>query len=228
MIENKAFLILHNGFQNLINRNGSLNLGDVETEVINQACRYIIETSDRLATVHDVSQIGNVITANMVHYQTASAFTSAAARLFPEHYREDEINTGIAGIMSNISWAGMWDFLRDYFQKNHGEAIDNKVNEPTIFYSVHHERFEGRLPVKPVDVERNINIVFMDDRQDVIVSIEPTLSPKKARLVNKADDVYSYRGYDPDYLFHIHFNHFDEVERFVLELPNRSIKLVYT
>jgi hypothetical protein len=227
MIETQATKVLHDSFQHLMKRNGQLNLGDVEAEVINQACKYIIKNENGLKTVHDVTQIGSVIGENMIHLPTATAFTSAASRLFPDHYGKSEIAAGNNGIIQNISWAGMWDFLSDYFLKNHGITIDNTEKEPIIFYSVHHDRYQDGQMVNSSPVERNINLVFLEERQEVIVSIEPTLSAKKARLISKKDDVYTYQGYDPDYIFHVHLNRFDEIDQFILELPNRNLKLIY-
>ena len=70
------------------------------------------------------------------------------------------MNAAFIAIYQNISWAGMWDFLRDYFQKKHGESIDSIVGEPLIFYSQKHKRFENGVLISTSKVERNINLNF--------------------------------------------------------------------
>ena len=68
---------------------------------------------------------------------------------------------------------------------------------------------------------------FIDDNQELIVSIEPSLSPKKSHLISNSDNILKYKGYDPDYLFTVKLDDFDEVEQFTLEMPNRNLKIVY-
>jgi len=118
--------------------------------------------------------------------------------------------------------------LRDYFQKKHGIAIDSIKAEPLIFYSTRHTRFENNEIVSEDDVERNININFFNKKEKIIVSIEPTLSAKTAFVSGKNDKIWTYVGEDPDYKFIIHLDKFEEVDKFVLELPNRNLKIIYT
>ena len=117
--KNEAKIILSRGFQNIQNREGRLTLQDVEAEVINQACRYIIENfSNQIEAVHDINRIGTVIVGNTKFQPIALMFVDGATEIFPNDYGSEERKAAFSGIYSNISWAGMWDFLRDYFQKN--------------------------------------------------------------------------------------------------------------
>lgn len=228
MDKNTAKNILGKGLQNIQNREGQLTLQDVEGEAINQACRYIIQNySDQIESVHDINQIGSVIMNNAQFQPIALKFIDAATELFPNDYGDDERKAAFSGIYSNISWAGMWDFLRDYFQKKHGEAIDDVESEPMIFYSKKHKRYENGSQVSESEVERNVNLNFFNNQSEVIVSIEPTLSAKKGFLISNTNNTLIYNGADPDYRFIIRHDKYDEVEEFVLELPNRALKLCY-
>lgn len=225
---NSAKNILGKGLQNIQNRQGRLTIQDVEAEVINQACRYIIQNySAQIESVHDINQIGSVIMNNTQFQPIALKFVDAASEFFPNDYGEDERKAAFSGIYSNISWAGMWDFLRDYFQKKHGEAIDDVESEPMIFYSKKHKRYEHGVQVSESEVERNVNLNFFNNQSEVIVSIEPTLSAKKGFLISNNNNTLIYNGADPDYRFIIKLDKYDEVEEFVLELPNRALKLCY-
>lgn len=224
----KAKNILEKGLKNIQNREGQLTLQDVEAEVINQACRYLIQNySEQIESVHDINQIGSVFMNNTQFQPIALMFVDAASEIFPNDFGNDERKAAFGGIYSNISWAGMWDFLRDYFQKRHGEAIDNVKSDPMIFYSKKHKRYENGVQVSETEVERNVNLNFFNGQSEVIVSIEPTLSAKKGFLISNNNNTLIYNGADPDYRFTIKFDKYDEVEEFVLELPNRAIKLYY-
>ena len=121
----------------------------------------------------------------------------------------------------------MWDFLRDYFQKNHGVQIDEVETTPLIFYSTKHKRYENGNLVSESEVERTINLSFIDDKEELIVSIEPSLSPKKSHQISNNGNEIKFKGYDPDYMFIVRLDDFDEVEQFTLEMPNRNLKIIY-
>ncbi|WP_430932188.1 hypothetical protein [Saccharicrinis sp. 156] len=227
-LNQKASNVLSESFSNLQKRQGNFTTEEIEAEVINQACKYIIENHrEDLKSVHDINQINSVIMKNMTFQPYALSFINAASKLFPHQYGEAERKAAFNSIYSNISWAEMWDYLRDYFLKKHGTAIDNVTSEPCIFYSQRHERFEQGFKVSESDVERNVNVNFFNDRSEVIISIEPTLSAKKAHLVSSQNGVLNYTGADPDYLFELHLDTYDEIEHFILELPNRHLKIHY-
>ena len=135
--------------------------------------------------------------------------------------------SALMGIQQNVLWDGMWEFLRDYFQKNHGIQIDDVETEPAIFYSNKHKRYENNSLVSESEVERTINLNFIDNKEVLVIGIAPSLSPKKSYKVERNGNSVKYKGDDPDYLFTVTYDDFDEVEQFVLEMPNRGLKIVY-
>lgn len=157
----------------------------------------------------------------------SKAFTDGAMELFPQHYTEREAIVATMGIQQNIAWEGMWDYLRDWFQKNHGIQIDSVETTPLIFYSTRHKRYENGNLVSESEIERTINLNFVNNKEEIVVSVEPTLSPKKGYVVSKSNTQFQYKGYDPDYLFTVNLDSFEEVETFILEMPNRNLKIVY-
>ena len=77
-------------------------MADVEAEVINNACLSILKNKD---------------TQNAIIY--AQIFTESAQELIPQ-YSERESMSALMGIQQNVIMGWNVDFLRDYFQKNHG------------------------------------------------------------------------------------------------------------
>lgn len=229
MNKETAKQILSKSISNLQERRGDLTVGDIEAEVINNACLYILknqkEKTQGSKTIEEMFLGALDATKDFVPF--AQAFTEAAMELFPRHYTEKEAIPATFGIQQNIAWEGMWDHLRNYFQKNHGIQIDNVETTPTTFYSTSHKRYENNSLTSESEVERTINLSFIDNKQEIIVSIEPSLSPKKGYLISQEDKELKYKGYDADYLFSIKFDDFDEVETFILEMPNRNLKIVY-
>lgn len=110
----KAKEILSKSIQNLQTRRGQITMADVEAEVINNACLSILKNKD---------------IANSMSY--ANIFTTAATELIGQ-YSEREAVSAMMGIPQNVQWEGMWDFLRDYFQKNHGIQIDSRLAAKVI------------------------------------------------------------------------------------------------
>jgi len=221
--------MLRNSLENLTSRQGGLTLQDFETEIIYQASKFLIKNfKDDLKTVHDINLINAVLSENKKFQPIVKIFVESGAEMLPEQYTDEHKKAAYHAIYTNISWGGMWDHLRDYFQKKHGIAIDSIKAEPLIFYSTRHTRFENNEIVSEDDVERNININFFNKKEKIIVSIEPTLSAKTAFVSGKNDKIWTYVGEDPDYKFIIHLDKFEEVDKFVLELPNRNLKIIYT
>jgi hypothetical protein len=209
MNKETAKQLLANSITNLQNRRGQITIADVEAEVINNACLNILKNKD---------------TQNAIIY--AQIFTESAQELIPQ-YSEKESMSALMGIQQNVLWDGMWDFLRDYFQKNHGIQIDEVETEPAIFYSNKHKRYENNSLVSESEVERTINLNFIDNKEVLIIGIAPSLSPKKSYKLERNVNSVKYKGDDPDYLFTVTYDDFDEVEQFTLEMPNRGLKIVY-
>jgi hypothetical protein len=209
MNKESAKQVLAQSITNLQNRRGQITIADVEAEVINNACLNILKNKD---------------TQNAIIY--AQIFTESAQELIPQ-YSEKESMSALMGIQQNVLWDGMWDFLRDYFQKNHGIQIDEVETEPAIFYSNKHKRYENNSLVTESEVERTINLNFIDNKEVLIIGIAPSLSPKKSYKLERNVNSVKYKGDDPDYLFTVTYDDFDEVEQFTLEMPNRGLKIVY-
>ena len=209
MNKESAKQVLAQSITNLQNRRGQITMADIEAEVINNACLNILKNKD---------------TQNAIIY--AQLFTESAQELIPQ-YSEKESMSALMGIQQNVLWDGMWDFLRDYFQKNHGIQIDDVETEPAIFYSNKHKRYENNSLVSESEVERTINLNFIDNKEVLVIGIAPSLSPKKSYKLERNGNSVKYKGDDPDYLFTVTYDDFGEVEQFTLEMPNRGLKIVY-
>lgn len=219
---------LHESLADLQQKKGNLVLQDVETETINVACMLLLENHrQQISSHHDINQLQDHINSNMRFYDIALWFTNYAARLFPQDYTQDHVTTAAFMIVQNVSWAGMWDFLREYFFKTHGRAIDEVESDICVFDSVRHERYENDVMVNNSIADRKVIVNFTDDKRRAMISIEPTLSAKSARLYRRNGYQLEYVGEDPDYAFQITINRFDQIEGFTLRMPNRRLEIIY-
>ncbi|MBR1808192.1 MAG: hypothetical protein IJ776_02240 [Paludibacteraceae bacterium] len=66
-----------------------------------------------------------------------------------------------------------------------------------------HKRFENGKEVSHDFVPRRANFEYDFTGENVVISIIPTLSPKRARLVRQDGITLYYVGEDPDYRFEL-------------------------
>lgn len=229
MDKETAKQILVKSITNLNTRRGSLNGQDLQTEVINNACYYYLKNQkDQSSKAKNIEEMFlGILKGTEELMPITESFTEAAMDLFPNHYGAAEALNATMGIRENIAWDGMWEFLIDYFQKNHGIQIDEGNYDTAIFYSTKHKRFENGEFTSESEIERTIRLNFSKDKNEIVVSIEPSLSPKKAFIKKIKSDKYIYEGVDPDYVFNVFFGDFGEVIKFTLKMPNRNLKIVY-
>ncbi|QEM09085.1 hypothetical protein [Mucilaginibacter rubeus] len=219
---------LYESLADLQQKKGNLILQDVETETINVGCLLLLEHyRQQISSHHNINQLQNYVDANMRFYDSALWFTNYAARLFPQDYTQNHVTIAAFMIVQNISWAGMWDFLREYFFKTHGRAIDDVESDICVFDSVRHERYENNIMINNSVADRKVIVNFTDEKKRAMISIEPTLSAKGARLSRRNGNQLEYIGEDSDYAFQITLNRFDQIERFILKMPNRQLEIIY-
>jgi hypothetical protein len=228
MNKETAKQLLQESITNLQNRRDQITMADFEAEVINNACLYILKNQkDKMRKGDTIeSMFMGALDAYQDFLPIAKAFTDGAMEVFPG-YTIKEAMAATMGIQQNLTWDGMWDFLRDYFQKNHGIEIDDVETISSIFYSNKHKRYENGILTSESDVERTINLNFINDKEELLVSIAPSLSPKKSYRISSSSYSPQYKGYDPDYLFSIAYDRNSEIISFTLEMPNRSLKIIY-
>lgn len=191
----------------------NLTITDIEAEVINNACLLYLKEKKN----------GNSIPI----YSLSSAFTNAAKDLFPGDYVNAEVTAAQLHIPNNVKWDGMWDFLRKYFLENHHIKIDDIETETKDFNSIKHERYEFEQKVSEENIERLVSIDYLDD-DDIMVRISPTLSPKKAFLFSSNNNTHTYNSYDGTYEFIIELDFMEEIEKFILKIPSRQLRIEYS
>lgn len=210
MTQEEALRKLSTSLFNLQQRKGQLTLAQVEAEVINLSCLEILKTRQHLKMV-----------------EITEMFSRAAQHLIPQ-YTTDRAGIAQFAVMQNLGWDGMWEFLKNYFQSNHGFSIDgDESSETRIFYSSRHERYEMNKQVANTPAERTIDLFFSEERKVIVVNIQPTLSAKKGYLTENKESKLIYKGSDPDYRFTVILDEIDEVEKFILEMPNRNLRIEY-
>ncbi|BDS09585.1 hypothetical protein [Aureispira anguillae] len=211
---NKACDILIESITRLSKRSPEITVANAQADVINNACLYILKEQKKDLFYGQ-------------HLQDAKLFIDASIRIF-QQFREVDGIILMTSIQNNLAWDGMWDFLRTYFYEKHGIHIDEKSSETLKFYSNSHKRIENGTITSEDEVARIVVVQFIgENKEEVLVSIEPSLSPKKGKLLTNKENILTYEGYDPDYLFHIKLDLFNEVEFFTLELPNRKLAIEY-
>jgi hypothetical protein len=70
-----------------------------------------------------------------------------------------------------------------------------------VFHS--HQRVQGGRVVSTDIVPRRANFEYDISGNNVVITIIPTLSPKRARLVRQIGFTLYYQGEDPDYRFEL-------------------------
>ena len=207
MTKDEAKKILTNSISNLHSYRGSITNQDIDAEVINNVCLIILRK--RREKPNHKDSLGDLLT-NLLAIENdipilIKAFTDAAIELFPDYFGVRNVLAVYLGVPNNLSWEGMWDFLADYFRSNHGVEINEVTTSITkVFSSIRHERFENNILVSESEVDRVININF-DNEDNILVSIAPSLSPKKAALKSESENKKTYIGFDTDYSFIIDF-----------------------
>jgi hypothetical protein len=172
--------------------------------------------------------VNNIMNNNLIFYNIANTFTNVASEMF-KYYDKQEKAAGIASIMQNITWSGMWDFLVDYFLKQHNIDIDiNIQKDPISFDSTMFKRYEYNMLTEIIYDVRKIEINFLNNKQEIIINIEPSLTTKKAKLIEQFDNIYIYEGEDPDFMFEITLNQrFNIPEKIILHRRDKNLKLIY-
>lgn len=210
MNQEEAFKILSSSLFDLQERKGRLTLAQIEGEVINLSCLEILKNRQ----TYKASEI-------------TQYFINSAKALVPE-YNDARAAIAQFGVMQNIRWDGMWEFLKNYFMSNHGYSIDGDVStESKIFYSTRHERYEFNNLVANTPADRTIDLLFTEERKIILVNIQPTLSAKKGKLIEHVNGKLLYIGSDPDYRFTVLFDEIGEINKFILEMPNRNLRIEY-
>jgi hypothetical protein len=220
--------ILKESIRSLFLRKQQVTSTDLEAEVINLACLHIIKKrKQKLLSVKDDTEFLNVMLDSMKDSIPISKhFVDSALELYPNNYNSSHAINALQGIQNNITWDGMWDFLRTYFKEKHDYDIDNEVIKNYLFKSTNHSRYENEKLISSGPAEREIKIVFIGDLK-IMVSIDPTLSPKTAWFIgDKNSFSHLYKGEDEDYQFILKYNS-NDLNSFTLILKSRQLKIVY-
>lgn len=165
-------------------------------------------------------QKGIIVNEEKLFYE----YLSSASEIFPA-LQSNYVDP--MGYFATLQWDGLWDFLANYFQNNLGVSIDNTEREVVRFDSLRHIRYENDLFISESEVERKISITFTNSKKTCQVAISPSLSPKQANLDSVIGNTFRYIGTDPDYLFVIDYDQFDNIEKFSLTLTNRNVRIDY-
>lgn len=120
--------ILHDSIESFVDQNGVINAANLEAEVINNTCLYILgnqrkkglqqnSIQDMFLSILKDAQENNSVEVTRV-------FTEAALEVFHKHYTAAMAINATLAVQQNIGWDGMWEFLKKYYIKNHKIDID--------------------------------------------------------------------------------------------------------
>lgn len=202
-----------------------LSPDDYAADIINVTCKYFIENERGIKSGPNA----------MMHFTTNYMNKSDDVKLFIESIKSDyphlltsqNIQNLVQNVCLNIGWDGMPGFLEDYFYKTHGISVANDT-EHYEFISSSHKRYQYDALVSTSNVDRNISLMFSNNKKKMAVTITPTLSRKESHFDHQDGDSFFYKGItDPDYVFEVHFDSYDDVDFFALELRSRNLRLEY-
>lgn len=222
---NKLRQLILNSLMDLKSRYNSLSNDDIAVDLINVICNYIITYKNL-----DFKSGAQPMLFFQYNWNNCSSFV-AEVILSLENELSGVISKQTCQALSqniclNLGWDGMPVFLDNYFSEKHGQALLND-REFFDFMSIKHERYVSNCMEAISQVDRNIKISCWNDRNDMTIEITPTLSLKKAHLINKSKHLYIYEGDDPDYIFEIRFDEADEVVCVSVLLLSRNLKLLF-
>ncbi len=229
MNKEKARQILTQSITNLEKRNNGITQGDIEAEVINNACLAIIKNqNEKIGRGNSIKEIIlGALNSTEDYYPIAKAFIHAAQELLPEYFTDEDAELAMLGIEQNLAWEGMWEFLIDYFQKHHGITITDNESTPLFFFSARQEKYEFGILTSDTDSEKTVSIIFSNDYKEVVVDIESDLPVIKGYLINKENNRLKYRNKELNYVFTITFDDFEDVESFVVEMVDQNSEVIY-
>lgn len=211
----------------MIAKYSNISDSEIEADVINVACKYIIENYGKeIVSNYNINSLRPCIEQNMKYMPLATIFTELAKEIYPNNYTDRYAKSAEISIIQNISWGGMWDFLVGYFAKKHNIQIGTSKSETSVFYSTKHERFENNKVTSVSQEKRIVQLNFINENE-VMISIEPSLSAKKAKFIEKNNNKFKYKGFDEDYLFVITKDKLEEIIEFELIMPNKNLRIVY-
>jgi hypothetical protein len=190
-----------------VKNNGFINPEQFEALVINTGC-YMILTNfkGQIQQEHDLNYLHLSIHFNKISYQRyTKEMTKIALDLYPNLYDLESAGHAEIGIIQNISWASMYDFITVYFKDVLNKSIIPDEQKRISFESKFHERFEDGIKISEADIQRGIRIAFITDEK-IVIEILPTLSPKTAKLTKITGNSRIYTGEDPDFVFEIFLN----------------------
>jgi hypothetical protein len=226
MIEiNKLRQEILNSLADLRKRYITLTKDDIIADIINVICNYII--------IHkNLNYKTNV--QPIIHFQynlnnCAFFIKEVLSSLDIDQHlvvTEETIQSLTQNICFNLGWSEMPIFLNNYFSEKHGLKIYDDI-ENFDFMSIRHERYVNESIVARSQVDRNIKISCWNNRKDMSIEINPTLSLKRAYLINKLSNLYLYKGEDSDYRFEVRFTEFDEIDYISVSLLSRNLKLSF-
>ena len=202
-----------------IQRNGeNLTKQDIEPVVMNLAYLEVLQAKKSGRHVDEFNVLAD--------------YSSIANELFPQLNFQPEAL--LFGYQATIQWDGLWEFLQNYFISKLGWNIDENNLLIERFDSSSHTREEFGQFVSKSDVIRKVEIIFSENRKIMLVNIATPdqgffegLSEKKAILEFENGHKKVYGGVDPDYKFTIVYDVFGTIEKFILELLPRHLRITY-
>lgn len=170
---------------------------------------------------------------NNIPYDTRKLFieyTQAAIIAIPEYKNEVDdprYSTMYFGFAATAEWDGLWNFLREYFESKLGIKIDNESRKSLRFDSSIHNRYESGILISSSNALRKVSINLSQDMKNAQFSISETLSNKEGNLLSVQGRKYVYLGTDPDFIFEVTFDSFNNIELFSLTRADKNLKIDY-
>lgn len=217
----EARRLVINSLNDLKTRNVYLSADDIAADVINVACKWILEQFPIRPKIQSSPQI-DFVDNYMKFHDIAAVFPNSIGNEYP-NIKQNAENI-VQNICLNLGWRGMPTFLDDYFYKKHGITNDSS-KEIKIFMSTYHKRYQFGQYIEQSAVPRKVELSFSNGGQNLGVSIIPSLSYKSAQLQSQQNNCKIYNG--EGYRFVIYFDNLNRIRLFSLELLERQLKIEY-
>jgi hypothetical protein len=118
-------------------------------------------------------------------------------------------------------------FLKSIEEDFNIEILSQNIPELIVFNSKMFCRYENDQLIGKAHSARIIKIELKNNKSDIVVEIEPNLSPKKGSLIKITNDLMVFQGENPDYNFTVHFDANKSIIEFILDMPNQRKRINY-
>lgn len=213
-MQSMVFEVFRDSILHVEEVNNSLNVSDLEAEVINLSSFLYVRTSKYIDFKLDYLDNGMVEGIASYDVSVIQEVIDAAMQLFPKHYTQRHASVASQAVLMNLEVMGINDyssFLKAYFSSKHKISIASKDEnvKTEIFKSPMNSLWnvDGENEVKVTDsfTDREVIFQFNLSTNDFDILINPYNPNVKGKIVRKTTSLVTGISNDKTRKFDFHY-----------------------